>query len=564
MKSLIQPKQKPTKQKIDFFKNDYHSTLLKFISLILVFALLNFTSGCMNYFKVRKSTGPVEEDIVSFQNQNKTIIIHLEDQAWFLGTPELSSSESQLTGYLNNEYTSTLINPVNPDDSNRYRTKGGSNEAHVLNEVHIYTSELTKLEGIKVAIPISAIQKIEIYEKDKDKTTTSWVMGTLGTIALGFTVIMVIVALTKSSCPFIYTLDGENYKLAGEIYSGCVLPNLERHDFLKLPSVNTTSSTYQLKISNEVKEIQHTNLMELWVFDHPADTEIGVDKYGVVQTLTDLVSPSKVESLDGTDVKELVVNKDSLSYTTMDINNELPLTDGLILEFPNSRLSDEVKLSIRAKNSFILDYMSGRYYSEFGDLYKKWNRRLKRAPVHLIHDWTISQNIPLSLLVEKNGIWEEIDHYNIAGPIAFKDDILSIPLDGSESNPLRVKLEFGNFFWEIDYVAVDYSENVELNYQVVPIKTAIDQNGKDVRKKLKADDRRYYIQPEVGDKAIVNFELPPLPDTKTRTIFLHSKGWYEILRNPSGEPDDELVEKFREPGQLNRYVNDYMERLTSN
>jgi hypothetical protein len=517
----------------------------------------------MNYFKVRKSTEPVEEEISNFKDQNKTIVIHFKHQAWFLGTPELSSSESQLTGYLNNEYTSTLKNPVNPEGANRFRNRDNFNETHVLNEVHIYTTELTKLHGIRAAIPLTSIEKIEIYEKDKATTVASWTVGTIGVIALGFLVIGVIVALTKSSCPFIYISDGENYQLAGEIYSGCVLPNLERHDFLKLPFVSTSSSAYQLKISNEVKEIQHTNLMELWVFDHSDNIEIGIDKYGTVHTMTNLVSPSTVKNLAGSDVIELINSKDSLFYTSMEIGKEQQLTDGLVMEFANPKSSDEAKLSIRAKNSFILDYMSGQYYSEFGDLYKKWNRRLKWAPAYLLHDWSISQNIPLSLSVERNGIWEEIDYYNIAGPIAFKDDILAIPLNGSESNPLRVKLEFGNFFWEIDHVAIDYSENIEINYQVIPIQSAIDQNGKDVRKKMQADDRRYYIQPEVGDMAVVNFALPSLSASDTRTMFLHSKGWYEILRNPSGDPDKEFVEKFREPGQLNRYINDYMERLTS-
>ena len=561
MKSLNQQKPKQIGQRTDLLKSVNHSPILKFISLILVITMLNLISGCMNYFKVRQSTKPVEEEIISFQDQNKTFVIHFEDQAWILEEPKLF--EDQLRGVVLKSYKSFLKKPVNPDKANRYLKNKTTNQLHILNEVHLYITDLNRLTVLNVSIPLSSVQKIEIYERDKAATIASYTIGTIAVVASGFAILIAIAALMKSSCPFIYVFDGENYQLTGEIYSGCVLPNLERHDFLKLPSVNTGSTNYQLKISNEVKEIQHTNLMELWVFDHSVDKEIGVDKYGTVHTISDLVSPAKVENLDGTDVKELVVNKDSLYYTTMDINDKRPLTDGLILEFPNTRSSDEAKLSIRAKNSFILDYMSGQYYSEFGDLYKKWNRRLKRAPAHLIQDWTNSQNIPLSLSVEKEGIWEKIDYYNIAGPIAFKDDILSIPLDGSESNPLKVKLEFGNFFWEIDHIALDYSENIEINYQVVPIKTAIDQNGKDVRKKMKLDDRRYYVQPKVGDMAIVDFELPPFIGTKTRTVFLHSKGWYEILRNPSGEPDQELVEKFREPGQLNRYINDYVERLTS-
>jgi hypothetical protein len=165
------------------------------------------------------------------------------------------------------------------------------------------------------------------------------------------------------------------------------------------------------------------------------------------------------------------------------------------------------------------------------------------------------------LSVERNGKWETVDYFNVAGPMAFKDDVLSFPLNGTESNPLRIKLEAGNFFWEIDYVGIDFSEDIDLKYEIVPVKTAITEKNNNVRKMLLRDDNKYYTQPEIGDEALVTFQLPDSSNNE-KILFLHSKGWYQILRDPSGPADREYLETFRQPGKFNRFVNENIQSLT--
>ena len=320
---------------------------------------------------------------------------------------------------------------------------------------------------------------------------------------------------------------------------------------------------YQIKISNEVKEIQHTNLMELWVFDHSSDLKLWVDKNGNYHSVKNLISVGSASNLEGTDVTNLLVNKDSLYYSSSLEDSELPLTDGVVLSFPKPENAENAKLIIRAKNSFVLDYMVSKFQNQFGDLYGKWNKQQQKAPEEKLRQWLLDQNIPLQLSVERNGNWEAIDYYNIAGPMAFKDDILSIPLNGNESNPIKIKLESGNFFWEIDYAGIDYSTDLELNYHIVKASSAINEKGKDLKNQIISDDNNYYIQPEVGNNAIVSFKIPKKLN-ESQSIFLHSKGWYQILRDPSGTPDRDYLETFRQPGRFNQFVNDYIQSLAEN
>lgn len=538
-------------------KQFYRRSLIKFFTWILIIAVLNLSQGCKNYFKVTKDTKPVSESFPVLQSQNKTFILHLESKSWVFQNPEIK--ENVLSGIAVKPYESVLSHPVDSIKPNRYKKKYPEN--FILNEVHIYCNELTRVDSSTVSVPFSGIQKIEIYEKDKNATGGSYFLGALGITAGVAAILTIIVALTKSSCPFIYTFNGEQTELAGEIYSGSIQPSLERHDFLKIP-LKGNDPEMKLKIANEVKEIQHTNLMELWVFDHNKNVQVLVDKYGNFHSASNLVSPVKAGTLAGGDVKNLILAKDSLFYTTTEIKGELPLTDGLILEFPNPGGSKFAKLFIRAKNTFVLDYMIGQFNNQFGDLYKNWQKKQQNAPAEQLRQWSLDQNIPLSLAVERNGIWEKTDYFNIAGPMAMRDDVLAIPLNGTESNPLKIKLEAGNFFWEIDYAGIDYSPQSEISYKIVPVITAFTQDGEEVGKMLQKDDRKYYVQPEVGDNATVLFEMPEMTNDE-RTVILHSKGWYQILRNPTGTPNREYLETFRQPGRFNQFVNEYIQTLTN-
>lgn len=51
--------------------------------------------------------------------------------------------------------------------------------------------------------------------RDKGRTTMSYVLGGLGITAGVFAIAVVIVAATKSSCPFVSAYDGKDVSLAG-------------------------------------------------------------------------------------------------------------------------------------------------------------------------------------------------------------------------------------------------------------------------------------------------------------------------------------------------------------
>jgi hypothetical protein len=536
---------------IKFFRESLTSRLL---SWVLLFAMLNL-SGCKYYYRVSRPQGAFENTIETSVSDQKEIFLISGNDVYQLS--QVKISESTISGKIKPHYGYSRHLLTKPDRPNRYIKK---KESHILKEVQIYIDDFEKPEADLVSIPLEQINKIEMYDPHVGATVGSWIIGGVGLVAAGIAAFFLLVIIFKESCPFIYVFDGEEYAFAGEIYSGAIQPQLERPDYLRLPLLDKQSDIFQIKISNEIREIQHTNLLELWVFDHPKSVEILTDKFGVSHTLSDLTAPINAVNFRGNNVLGLVENQDELVYIGEDPLFQKNITDGIVLEFDKPEAGQNAKLVIRAKNSFLLDYNLNRFHNLFGNAYYRWQASQQNVPAEQLKQWTREQNIPLSVYIERGNEWEFVDYYNIIGPMAFKEDVLSIPVDFITDGPLRIKLEYGAYFWEVDYVGIDFSDNVAVTKQVVPLQSAINQLGQDVGPLLAADDGLYYIQPEIGDEAVVKFALPAMTG-ESRSIILHSKGHYQVIRDPSGRPDRQYLQRFREPGQFNRFTLEHLQAV---
>jgi hypothetical protein len=75
------------------------------------------------------------------------------------------------------------------------------------------------------------------------------------------------------------------------------------------------------------------------------------------------------------------------------------------------------------------------------------------------------------------------------------------------------------------------------------------------------DDSLYHVQSEIGDIATISFTVPNLNNELNNTVFLHSKGHYEVLKNPTGKPDIAYLKSFRKPGTFGDYSKKYLQDL---
>ena len=309
--------------------------------MLLSFILIISTSGCYSLHNLTRN---------DIQYENRTMYF-LHGPQTFYRLTNVIISDGVLTGTIN-----YIVS--NSDKSNT---------------IHIYIAPDSSLKrnGDQIQVPYENIVKAEIYKVDGLKSIVG-VVGSVGGL-------LAVLLIKGASCPFIYTSDGTDYHFTGEIYSGATALPLERDDYLPISNCKPEANKYKLRITNEVDEIQKTNLTELVLIDHQPDTKILMDKNGTAYSVSDPEIPASALNNYGNSIRTELAYCDSLRYMST-IKKDQNIIDTISLTFDKPALAKSSRLVIKGKNTMWLDYMYARFNDLFGKRLEKWKEETIRNP----------------------------------------------------------------------------------------------------------------------------------------------------------------------------------------
>lgn len=372
-----------------------------FISLLVLAAFLNLVVGCSYYTIKSVDANSMSSKIKpeTPKGQTKYIIVHFGEEKKHLSFVTFNEDTKEVSGTLEEiSYPHTLFEPKPNKTERKYKRRKSDKTA----EVHLYTSKaLTSSIGQQITIPYSEISKVELYNADSVRAALSAVGISLGIVVL----LGVIIAATKSSCPFVYVSDGETYEFNGEIYPGAILPNLERDDYLKLKDLKATNGYYNLKITNELKEVQNTDLTELIVVNHPENALALTAQNGEIYTLQNEVQPTAAYCNDVRMSTQALLAAD-MEYYFFNTTESIANPNELVLEFDNPQKSNTGKLHLNLKNSYWMDYMYGKFNEQFGWYYNTFQKNQRKLPRETCEKWRSEQYIPLAVYAKQNNEWK--------------------------------------------------------------------------------------------------------------------------------------------------------------
>lgn len=527
----------------------------------MLISFIMMINGCY-FFRVNRSAEPPGAIIQKMESENRFIILHIDDNAWKF--TDINATNQVITGKLSRLTGHQLYTKVMDDNEGPYRYKKSPiDESEVLKEVHIYVTEMETDDQINVSIPVEAVKKIDIYDKATGATIASWTFSMLGATAAVLGVVSIIILLTKSSCPFIYGYDGKDYVFYGEVFSGAVQPGLERDDYFPLPSNSMNHKTSKIKVANEVKEIQYVNLAELLLVDHKKGTDILFDKYGVPYSFSSPASPISARTRDNENILQQVFKKDSINYTGLEKVADDNDIEELFLKFVKPENAKSSILIMSAKNSFWMDAVITKIHELFGDRYKRFISKQEKKPGAQLSKYQLEQDMPMSVYIEKNNRWEFADYFNLPGAMAVRDDILPLNLEGFDYDTISIKLRTGFGFWEVDYVAMDFGINEAITPLAVSPTRVVSNNEADIINRILVSDSDYYVLEKPGDEAVLEFEIPEIK-AGCRSAFLHTRGYYKILREPAGPTDIKTLRTFRKPGMIPHFSKETYKKIYGN
>lgn len=537
------------------FKN---TSKLKIQQVIIVIILL-IVASC-SYYKLstaKYNQENVASKIEGYEAHQKLIVLNSSSQIRVLSSISidrdnnvLKANTSELTG--NHSY----MELAGLQKVNKKKSKNG-NPFHT---VHIYTGKYINFEASNLlTLPLNDIDSIGVYDHAVGKEIAMFGLGTVGALA----VVTAIIALTKSSCPFVYSNDGEAYVFEGELYPGAIKSKLERDDFLLLKKLKSKDGKYSIQVSNELKEKQYTNLIQLIEVKHSKEYDILMDNKGSFQTISKLEAP-KISTTKDVSVNSILF-KDKIPYMFNNMESDENGLNHLILDFDKPTDALLGKLVLTAKNSYWLDFMYGKFNEKFGTYFNEFQQKQQSVSAKKSNQWMIDQGIPLGVYVNTSNGWKLVEYVKVVGPLSNRDIVIPINFDAVNSNTIQIKLECGFMFWEIDYAAIDFSENKSIEVTYLSPSKAFDEQGKDVKLQLTATDNLYLEQPIIGNIATIEFEATDFTNTDMKkTLFLKNRGYYTYIRNYSGEPNFAELKLFREKGTFTKYSkNEYFQFISN-
>jgi hypothetical protein len=402
----------------------------------------------------------------------------------------------------------------------------------------VHDSLFSMVDGAPYGVPISDIQRLWLEKIDPMRTT----LLVIGTGAAVFAVALGIAIATKESCPFVYSWDGTHYVFDAEPYGGAITRGLERDDYGALEHLRPDSAgLYRLLVTNEVNETQYTNAMQLFVVDHRPGARIEMDEFGRFHDVTSTVVPASARDQDGRDLTGWLRATDNLIW------EPLPATDPagrvreeIVLTFPKPRGATHARLVTRASTGMWGSHMIRELLALRGSAVRDWYAAIdsSRAAQDSLRMWNIREELyVLKLDVDESGTWHPRALVPGGGPFIAETRVVPLDVSHAAGDSLRLRIRPPSGFWALNSFAVSYGDDTPpIAVDTLAPLQARTSDGRDVLAELSAADDHYYAMPTTADRAIVSFRAPaPRPGTE-RSVFLHTRGYYQLHLDERNAP----------------------------
>ena len=239
-------------------------------------------------------------------------------------------------------------------------------------------------------------------------------------------------------------------------------------------------------------------------------------------------------------------------------DEEDDLRDELIFKFPKPRGAKKAKLIVNAYTTFWGSQMVKRLLNLHGNEVYEWYEEVDNfGPAYFkVTSMNIREELYyLKIRVETETGWKSKGLIFGGGPFISDDKVYVIDISDVPGDILKIKLTPPVNFWMINYLALDYSEDITFRITEIEPSEAMDHNGRDVRGILAQSDNTYFIMPNTGDWAELVFESPPQDDSMDRSIILKASGYYDIHLDADAKPQKEILNRYlMEPGFAIHYA----------
>lgn len=337
-----------------------------------------------------------------------------------------------------------------------------------------------------------------------------------------------------SSCPYVYSFDGERFVLDAEPLAGAILPAVARAEVSRLDHLRPHDGAYRLRIANELREVEHIDAVRLMVLDHRPGLEVVPDFDGGLHVVSDLRGPTVAVDQRGSTVTSRLASAEGDPWSSNPFHRNEALAedqkDALVADFVRPVGAREAVVVIEAQSTpwvvaVLHDFLAGQ-----SDL-DGWYRQVAAEPDRHTYRALASRLVP-ELQAWTGQEWRAVGSL---GPLPTAKSTVRayrVSLSGLPEGVLRTRITGMPGAWSVDRMAVAFGPGIAAApMELRPRSVVSTAAGRDAADLLGAADGES-LTLRKGDFALLEFDVPPLSPGRSRTLLLRTKGWYQILLDP--------------------------------
>jgi len=390
------------------------------------------------------------------------------------------------------------------------------------------------------------------------------VLATVGLAVLILGGIVLVIAATKQSCPFIYSFDGNKYVFDAEPLGGATTKGLERTEYSKMDYLKKVDNRYKILVRNEVEETQYLDELSLLAIKHDKDKEVIPGLDGTFYQIKNPITPVYAKDEKGLDLKKAVSAHDNLYWQT-----KLPVDSNLIAQnqrheliftFPNPDNKKNAKLIANIGTSLWGSRMIREMLQLYGIYVDNYYEKIDEqgSEYKQMMDFIEKEELyKLKYYTKDGGDWKFQGFINGGGPLISETRIYDLDLSKSKGDSITIKIcpPFG--YWTVDYLAIQYEDYAPPKIETMVLQTAINQDGTDLKELIRIKDNNYCIMRNVGDYFEATYLGSENNKDQETTYYLKSSGYYELHLDKSSPIQFNTLNKFlTDPGYIIQYSNE--------
>lgn len=523
-------------------------------AFFLISALL--FSSCTRFYLMKRDVAPAKYESRNsnawlYLDRNNHLVLHNGEKVVEFTNVSFDDTEKILKGDIHPFSGKALYYyekvKADKDLISRREFNDKQIETH---QIHFYIDEDVSLDEEYIQFSLSNIKRIEVTEQAKGMN----LLVGLG-VAAGTTVVatggLYLLASVVCNCPHVYVDNGTSIEYNTTLFTGAIAPQLERFDYKQISDYFKDSSLFSISIVNELQEDQYTNMLELIVAQHDENMQIISDQEGKLYSIQSPQIPvSAVDNQQRSILSRIsALDKDTYSFNSDSIAD----LSEVFLNFKAPQEINNGKLILNLKNTAWSGYVYDRFNSLFGRNYTKWVKKNTNKSKEEREAWMRQEGIKLLVDIKTKEGWKNINEVDLIGEVNYNSLVIPVPAEQVQGEQIEIRLRSGFNFWEVDYAAMDFSENQSFEIQVLKPTSALGESGQDYRSALLNDDQNYMEHLNEHSSTKVVFEGLKIDASKKRTLILKSKGYYVAHKEYDGKTARKELQRFETPGELSRF-----------